>query len=131
MAQDVPGKTQASVKSEKKKTHTHINIKKILGNIPVTTTTKIFPKVLRYEWEAYCNTNGRRAAIQMGGVLTVFPFPQSAGAPKHYNKNWGVSQYKLEVYCNTFLRSSGGWGFWHSSEIPPKSPQLGSDPKNS
>ena len=34
----------------------------ILGNIPVTTTTKIFPKVLRYKWEAYCNTNG-------GGVL--------------------------------------------------------------
>ena len=46
-----------------------------LGNIPVTTTTKIFPKVLRYKWEAYCNTNGRRTAIQMGGVLTVFPFP--------------------------------------------------------
>ena len=31
----------------------------LLGNIPVTTATKIFPKVLRYEWEAYCNTNGR------------------------------------------------------------------------
>ena len=45
-----------------------------LGNIQVTTTTKIFPKVVRYEWEAYCNANGRRTAIQMGGVLTVFPF---------------------------------------------------------
>ena len=45
-----------------------------LGNIPVTTSTKIFPKVLRYKWEAYCNTNGRRTAIQMGGVLRVFPF---------------------------------------------------------
>ena len=44
------------------------------GNIPVTTTTKIFPKLLRYKWEAYCNTNGRRTAIQMGGVLTLFPF---------------------------------------------------------
>ena len=45
-----------------------------VGNIPVTTTTKIFPKVLRYKWEPYCNTNGRRTAIQMGGVLTLFPF---------------------------------------------------------
>ena len=33
-----------------------------------------FPKVLRYKWEAYCDTNGRRTAIQMGGVLTVFLF---------------------------------------------------------
>ena len=82
-----------------------------MGNIPVTTTTKIFPKVMRYEWEAYCDTNGRRTAIQMGGVLTVFPFPQSVGALK-------ALQFKLEAYCNTiggvlrcFLRSSGGWGF--------------------
>ena len=65
-----------------------------MGNIPVTTTTKIFPKVLRYKWEAYCNTNGRRTAIQMGGVLTVFPFPQSVGAPE-------VLRYKSEAYCNT------------------------------
>ena len=64
------------------------------GNIPVTTTTKIFPEVLRYKWEAYCNTNGRRTAIQMGGVLTVFPFPKSVGAPK-------ALRYKLEAYCNT------------------------------
>ena len=67
---------------------------KTMGNIPVTTTTKIFPKVLRYKWEACCNTNGRRTAIQMGRVLTVFPFPQSVGAPK-------ALQYKLEAYCNT------------------------------
>ena len=45
---------------------------RIVGNILVTTTTKIFSKALRYKWEAYCNTNGRRTAIQMGGVLTVF-----------------------------------------------------------
>ena len=61
--------------------------------------------VLQYEWEAYCNTNGRRTAIQMGGVLRVFPFPQSVEAPKG-----GVLQYYLEVYCDTFVRSSGGWG---------------------
>ena len=65
-----------------------------MGNIPVTTTTKIFPKVLRYKWEAYCDTNGRRTAIQMGGVLTVFPFTQSVGAPE-------VLRYKLEAHCNT------------------------------
>ena len=59
-----------------------------MGNIQVTTTTKIFPKVLRYKWEAHCNT-----AIQMGGVLTVFPFPQSVAAPK-------ALRYKLEG-CNT------------------------------
>ena len=65
-----------------------------MGNIPVTATTKTFPKALRYKWESYCNTNGRRTAIQMGGALTVFPFPQSVGAPKPL-------QYKLEAYCNT------------------------------
>ena len=64
-----------------------------LGNIPVTTTTKIFPKVLRYKWEAYCDTNERRTVIQMGEVLTVFPFPHSLGSPE-------VLQYKLEAYCN-------------------------------
>ena len=68
-----------------------------LGNIPVTTTTKIFPKALRYKWEAYCDTNGRRIAKQMAGVLTLFPFPQSVGAPE-------VLQYKLEAYCNTNWR---------------------------
>ena len=51
-----------------------------------------FSKVLRCEWEAYCNRNGRRSAIQMGGVLTIFPFPPSVGAPK-------ALQYKLEAYC--------------------------------
>ena len=44
-----------------------------VGNILVTTTTKIFAKVLQSKWETYCNTNGTRIAIQMG-VLTVFPF---------------------------------------------------------
>ena len=47
-----------------------------------------FQKILRYKWEAYCNTNRRRTAIQMGGVLTVFPAPQSVGAQKHCSTNW-------------------------------------------
>ena len=78
--------------------------------IPVTTTTEIFPKVLRYEWEAYCNTNGRRIAIQMGELLTVFPFVRR-GTESTAIQTGGALQYKLKVYCNTFLRSSGGWGF--------------------
>ena len=32
----------------------------------MTTTTIISPEALGYEWEAYCNTDGRRTAIQMG-----------------------------------------------------------------
>ena len=68
-----------------------------LGNVPVTTTTKIFPKGLRNRREAHCNTHERRTAIQMGGVLTVFPFPQSVGAPK-------ALQWKLGAYCNTNRR---------------------------
>ena len=53
----------------------------------------------------------------MGGVLTLFPFPQSVVAPKSTAVQiGGILQYKWEVYCDTFLRSSGGWGFWHSSD---------------
>ena len=43
-------------------------------NVPVTPTPSIFPKVLPYKWGAYCRTNGRRNAVQMGGVLQGFPF---------------------------------------------------------
>ena len=38
-------------------------------------------KYRRYKWEAYCGTNRRRTAVQIGGVL----------------------QYKLEVYCGVSL----------------------------
>ena len=64
-----------------------------MGSIPVTTATKVFSKALRGKWEAYRNTNGRRTAIQMGGVMTISPFPWSLGAPK-------VLQYKLEANCD-------------------------------
>ena len=47
-----------------------------------------FPKSTAIRMGTYCNTNGRRTAIQMGGVLTVLPFPQSVGARKHCNTNW-------------------------------------------
>ena len=88
-----------------------------MGNIPVTTTTKIFHKTLRYKWEAHCNTNGRRIAIQMAGVLTAFPFPQSVGAPKVLQDNWRRLAIQSGGVLLYFLRSSGGWGFWHSSEF--------------
>ena len=45
--------------------------------------------VLRYKWEAYCDTNGRSTE--------VFLFPESSGAPK-------ALQCKLEAYCNTNWR---------------------------
>ena len=92
-----------------------------MGNIPVTTTSKISPKALRYKWEAYCNTNGRRTAIQMGGVLTVFPFPWSLGVTKSTAMQiGGVLQYKWKVYCDTSLRSSGGWVFCYFASSPEK-----------
>ena len=51
--------------------------------------------VLRYKLEAYCDT--------MGGVLTLFPFPQSVGGTESTAiQIGGVLQYKLEVYCDTF-----------------------------
>ena len=28
-------------------------------------------------WEAYCGTNGRRTAVQVGGVLRRFPFSKA------------------------------------------------------
>ena len=34
----------------------------------------IFPKVLPYKWGACCRRNGRRTAVQMGGVLQGVPF---------------------------------------------------------
>ena len=67
-----------------------------------------FAKVLRCE---LAGVNGRRTAIQMGGVLTIFPFPPSVGAPKETaTQIGGVLQYKLDLHCDTFLRSTGGWG---------------------
>ena len=43
-------------------------------NVPVTPTPSTFSKVLPYRWEAYCRTNGRCTAVQMGGVLLGFLF---------------------------------------------------------
>ena len=74
-----------------------------MGNIPVTTTSNIFPKVLRYEWEAYCDTNGR--STESLSLSSERRGPKSTAI-----QNGGVLTYKLEAYCDTFLRSSDGWG---------------------
>ena len=95
------------------------NCESLLGNIPVTTTTKIFQK--------YCDTNGRRIAIQMGGVLqykweaycdtngrsadSISLSSERRGTKSNAVQIGGVLQYKWEAYCDTFLRSRGGWGF--------------------
>ena len=78
-------------------------------NCPVAPTPSTFSKVLRYKWEAYCNTNGR-------STDSVSLSSERRGTGSTAIQIGGVLQYKLEVYCNTFSRSSGGWGFWHYSE---------------
>ena len=47
---------------------------------------------------AYCRTNGRRTAVQMGGVLRGFPFFEAEKPGKYSNTKGGVLPYKLEVY---------------------------------
>ena len=70
-----------------------------------------FSKVLRCEWEAYCNTNGRRTAIQMGGSTdNISLSSECRGTESTAIQIGGILQYKLEVHCDTFSRSSGGWG---------------------
>ena len=47
---------------------------RFIKNCPVTPTPSTFSKILPYKWKANCCTNGRRTAVQMGGVLSGFPF---------------------------------------------------------
>ena len=56
-------------------------------------------KYRRYKWEAYCGTNGRRTAVQIGGVLRRFPFFKAWKPARHSVTNGGGAlRYKLEVY---------------------------------
>ena len=77
----------------------------------MTPTPSIFSQVLPYKWEAYCSTNGRRTAVQMGGVLLGFPFLRLRSQEGRAMQMGGVLPYKLEVYCRTFFDTSRGWGF--------------------
>ena len=71
----------------------------------------------------HCDTQWRRIVMYMGGVLRcywggvlkVFPSLQAQGTENTAIRIGGALQYKLDVYCSTFVRSSGGWGFWRSS----------------
>ena len=80
-------------------------------NFLVTPTPSTFSKVLPYKWEAYCRTNGRRTAVQMGGVLLGFPLFKHKSQEGAAIQMGGVLPYKLEVYCSTFFEASRGWGF--------------------
>ena len=80
---------------------------------------EVFPKVLRYKWEAYCDTNGMRTAMQLGVVRRMLPFILGLWHGRCCNRNCRRTAIQLEVYLLLpyFLRSSGGWGFWHSSSF--------------
>ena len=79
-----------------------------MGNIPMTTTTKNLPKVLRHEWEVYCNTNGR-------STDSISLSLEPRGTKSTAIQIGGVMQYKWEAYCDTFVRSCGGWGCRHAA----------------
>ena len=67
--------------------------------------------VLRYKWEAYCDTNGTCTAIQMGGLLKVLPFPERSGHRNYCITNWRLIATQIGGVLRYFLRSSGGCGF--------------------
>ena len=57
-----------------------------------------------YKWKAYCGTNRRRTAVQVGGVLRRFPFLQSLEASKAQRYKWGA-----KTSCTGWgLPTSGG-----------------------
>ena len=71
-----------------------------------------------------CHTNGRRTAVQIGGVLQykwevycwVSLSSRLRSQARPAIQMGGVLPYKLEVYCRTFYETSRGWGFCNSSD---------------
>ena len=65
-----------------------------------------------------CRTNGRRTAVQMGGVLQykweVYCWVALSSRLRRQEgtaiQMGNVLPYKLEVYCSTFSEASRGWG---------------------
>ena len=47
---------------------------KLSGDPIASMFSKVLPYKWEAKWEAFCHTNGRRTAVQMGGVLLRFPF---------------------------------------------------------
>ena len=72
-------------------------------NVPVTPAPSIFPKVLPYKWGAYCRTNGRRTAVQMGGVLQGFPFFEALKPGKYSDTNGGRTAVQMGGVLPYFL----------------------------
>ena len=58
----------------------------------------------------YCDANGRRAPIQMAGVLTIFPFAQGSATPI-------ALQCRLEMQCNANWRGVPQYFFEKSEEV--------------
>ena len=52
-------------------------------------------KYRRYKWEAYCVTNGRRSAVEIGGVLRRFPFSKALKPARHSVTNGGRSAVQI------------------------------------
>ena len=64
-----------------------------LRNFPEPPTLVLSQKYCRYNWEAYCGTNRRRIAVQMGGVLGR----DCAGTARHSDiQIGGVLAYFLD-----------------------------------
>ena len=74
----------------------------------------------QYKCEAYCGTNGRRTAVQIGGVLRRFPFSKALKPARHSitNGGGGVLRYKLEVYRQYFSDKLYGLGVPKESPLP-------------
>ena len=80
-----------------------INSPDLVRNVPVTPTPSIFPKVLPYKWGAYCRTNGRLTAVQMGGVLQGFPFFEAWKPGKYGDTNGGRTAVQIGGVMPYFL----------------------------
>ena len=93
-------------------------IREVSQKLSGDPTPSTFSKVLPYQsWqcEAYRRANGRHTALQIGCVLTGFPFFK-AHKPGQARE---VQLHKWGAYCRTnwtctaalSLRPVGGWGF--------------------
>ena len=81
-----------------------LNLRGFLGNILVTTTTKILSKVLRYKWEAYCNTKWGAYCDRSGKSTDNISLSlEPRGTKSTAIQLGGVLQYKWEVYCDIFF----------------------------
>ena len=74
-------------------------------------TLVLSQKYCQTKWAAYCCTNTRRIAIQIGGVLRASLSSRLRGQEGTAIQMGGILPCKLEVCCSTFSETSKGWGF--------------------